>query len=83
MANSGTALSASTPLTEEDFPEFQRHAEALAFWEDASLGIDALHWHFNPKEFIGHFRKCGWLSTDELRQITPGAAVADVRRFRA
>src|SRR5207245_1662128 len=45
--------------------------QALCFWKEANLGIDAAHWHFHPREFIKHFRKCGWLSTDELAQLMP------------
>ena len=62
-----------THLTRDDFPDFQRHAEALCFWEDANLGIDPAHWHFHPKRFIEHFRKCGWLSQSELERIYPDA----------
>lgn len=43
------------------------HYEALAFWEDMDLkDINSEHWHFPPKEFVRVFRKCGWLSSNEL-----------------
>lgn len=63
------SLNAQTHLTQADFPEFQRHAEALCFWEDANLGLPNAHWHFHPRKFIEHFRKCGWLSATELQKI--------------
>lgn len=66
------SVTASTYLTKEDFPEFQRYAEALAFWELAALPeIGPAHWHFHPVQFLEHFRKCGWLSKDELARIYP------------
>lgn len=68
------ATTGPTHLAQEDFPEFQRHTEALCFWEDANLGIEPTHWHFHPRKFIEHFRKCGWLSRDELARIYPDAS---------
>ncbi|QCO67887.2 hydroxyethylthiazole kinase [Luteimonas yindakuii] len=63
-------LGGNTHLSQADFSEFQRHAEALAFWEDAKLeGIGPTHWHFHPMKFIEHFRKCGWLSRSDLARI--------------
>lgn len=53
------------------------HMKALAFWKAANLHItpkDALpasHWHFHPRVFIEHFRKCGWFALDELAQLMP------------
>lgn len=67
-ANSNT-LTTNGHLTPADFPDFQRHAEALCFWEDANLEIANVHWHFHPRNFIEHFRKCGWLSETELQKI--------------
>ncbi len=61
----------SCPLTTEAYDRFERHHRALAFWEEANPDIDADHWHFNPKEFISHFRKCKWLSKAELQQLLP------------
>ncbi len=59
------------PLTDEDFEELRRHITALAFWP-GGMGIDANHWHWQPREFVRHFRKCGWLSASELVQLLPG-----------
>lgn len=74
---SGTAkpsLSNNTYLTETDFPDFERYVQALAFWEEARLGIPEAHWHFHPLRFIEHFAKCTWISRDELKRIYPDSA---------
>lgn len=68
---SRNSMSSSTYLTQTDFQDFQRHAEALAFWTAANTGIPAEHWHFDPREFIAHFRKCWWLSEAELARVYP------------
>ncbi len=75
----------STPLTAEDFDTLKTHIEALAFWDDiniSGLPLAAECWHFPPKTFIEHFRKCGWLSTGEISRIIPQAAIANVARFQ-
>lgn len=59
------------PISEEDFLRLREHIEALAFWEEANVGIPSNHWHFQPREFIRWFRKCGWLSTREFAQCIP------------
>jgi predicted chitinase len=37
----------------------------------AAAPIPANHWHWHPKEFIKHFRRCGWLSKGELKRVYP------------
>jgi predicted chitinase len=32
----------------------------------AAAPVQANHWHWHPREFIRHFRRCGWLSVNEL-----------------
>lgn len=59
------------PLEEADFALLKAHISKLCFWAEANLGIDANHWHFNPKEFVGHFRKCAWYSAPEMAQCIP------------
>ncbi|MDI2113923.1 M23 family metallopeptidase [Commensalibacter nepenthis] len=56
---------------EKPFEKFKNFAQALAFWDEAGIPIDKTHWHFPPIEFIKHFRKCSWLSNNELTQILP------------
>ncbi len=62
----------AVPLSNDEFATLKAHIEALAFWEDvhdADLPPAPQCWHFPPKAFIEHFRKCGWLSMNELAQI--------------
>ncbi|MDO1530432.1 peptidoglycan DD-metalloendopeptidase family protein [Fulvimonas sp. R45] len=66
---------AGSYLKPQDFPKFQKHAEAMCFWEEANLGIPAKHWHFHPREFVRVFRQCGWLSADEMFQLFPMTAM--------
>jgi murein DD-endopeptidase MepM/ murein hydrolase activator NlpD len=60
-------------MNDESFGKLTAHLEALSFWEDVQtkIGLSSLHWHFEPREFIKHFRKCGWLSTNEFSQCIP------------
>jgi hydroxyethylthiazole kinase len=58
------------PLSDEDFQKLRAHIGALAFWP-GGVEIDSNHWHWNPREFIRHFRKCGWLNVRELAQCIP------------
>ena len=46
---------------------FAAHATAITF---AGLPAEFLRadWRFHPREFIGHMRQCGWLSTNEICQ---------------
>jgi predicted chitinase len=62
----------TTPLSEADFAALMNHANALAFWEEATgLPDPGDLWHFPATEFIRQFRKCFWLSPDELKRIYP------------
>lgn len=73
-------LHAEEPGIEQDFADFKAHQRALAFWEDAKLpGIDAIHWHLPPRAFIETFRRCGWLSQEELVQLVPMKALRKAR----
>ncbi|WPA29246.1 M23 family metallopeptidase [Klebsiella quasipneumoniae] len=57
------------PMSEEDYAKFKAHAEALCF-DSGSLASGRL-WHFEPKGFVSHLRKCLWLSRTEFKQIVP------------
>lgn len=60
------------PLSQDDYLRFKKHYEALAFLADSeNIGIESIHWHFPPKEFIKAFRKCSWLSLDEISSTVP------------
>ncbi|WP_210454132.1 M23 family metallopeptidase [Pantoea ananatis] len=57
------------PMTEEDYAKFKAHAEALCF-DGKTLNSGRL-WHFEPKGFVSHLRKCIWLSRTEFKQLIP------------
>jgi predicted chitinase len=52
----------------QKWERFVKHAKAVTFSNlpDAFLKAD---WRFHPREFVGHMRKCGWLSCNEMEQI--------------
>jgi len=55
--------------------EYNKHItflEKLEWWTDAGMG-DSNVWHFHPFRFIQQFRRCGWLSADELVRAVPGS----------
>ncbi|MBT9166291.1 MAG: hypothetical protein DDT25_00974 [Chloroflexi bacterium] len=58
------------PVDETNFERLRAHVAALAFWP-GGMGLPESHWHWNPKEFIGWFRRCGWLSEREMTQCIP------------
>ncbi|MFZ4169083.1 M23 family peptidase [Enterobacter ludwigii] len=60
------------PMTDEDYAEFIAYANALSL-DDALPG--GRYWHFQPLEFIKHFRKCLWLSKSEFEQLVPVYAI--------
>ncbi|QJP99928.1 hydroxyethylthiazole kinase [Herbaspirillum rubrisubalbicans Os34] len=60
----------ATPLSSADFDALRAHIKALAFWP-GDTDLPRIHWHWHPKEFIRHFRKCAWLSAKDLARIYP------------
>ncbi len=56
------------PLTADDYAKLKAHAEALCL---PFPDLFTAQWCFHPREFIGHFRKCGWLSANEMAQCFP------------
>jgi len=59
----------------EKYEEFASHVKALTIpWEEKTSLPDSV-WHLQPREFITTWRKCGWLSESELRQLVPMKAV--------
>lgn len=54
-------------MTEADYAKFKSHAEALCF-DSGALSSDRL-WHFEPKSFIRHFRKCSWLDSEVIEKV--------------
>ena len=58
----------SQAMSENDFAELRAHIAALCF--DAAP-LNSATWHWPPQEFIRHFRRCGWLSENELVRCIP------------
>jgi hydroxyethylthiazole kinase len=70
------------PLPEDQYTKLKSHQQALGFWEDAALvGIDHMHWHFPPKEFIRTFSQCGWLSKNDIKGVYPAASDANINKY--
>jgi hypothetical protein len=49
----------TTSMNAESFSRLKAFLEMLCFWEDvqSNTQLAAVHWHFEPREFIKHFRK--------------------------
>ena len=62
-------------LEGEDWDNFRKHIVALTI-PASSLPepLRGKHWHFHPLSFITHFRRCGWLSAEELAKVYPNSA---------
>lgn len=62
----------------ENWTKLEGHLKAVSF-DGLPSGYLAAQWRMHPKEFIGHFRKCGWLSAKELAQCIPRFAVEQTK----
>jgi predicted chitinase len=52
----------------------EAHLKAISFPNLPAEYIQAT-WRFQPREFIGAMRRCGWLSKRELLQLVPSHAI--------
>lgn len=52
------------------YSDFLTLLKKFQFWDKTGLPEGKL-WFFHPLQFIRHFRKCGWLSENELAQLIP------------
>lgn len=57
-------------MSDEGFAELKVHLAALSFWDKAGMG-NKPYWYFNPREFITVFKRCGWISKEELERVYP------------
>ena len=55
-------------VTAAEWMALKKHIEAMAVAQLPTVFKQA-QWHFHPGEFIGHFRKCGWLDKETLARI--------------
>jgi len=59
-------------MDQDDYSKLKRLIKTLGFWTEAAIAdLPSTHWHMNPRLFICHFRKCGWMSLSELSQLLP------------
>ncbi|ATE72010.1 hypothetical protein [Lysobacter capsici] len=73
VARYGGLQAPSMPLHEsEDWDQFAAHVNNMAFWPQTGLAERSV-WHFHPLQFIKHYRKCAWLSRNELARVYPNA----------
>lgn len=57
------------PMSECDWKLLTDYGKALCL-ADNPLPAGRV-WHFDPRQFIVHFRKCGWLGDEELTSLIP------------
>jgi hydroxyethylthiazole kinase len=69
------------PVDATNFERLRDHVAALAFWP-GNTGLPESHWHWNPRAFIGWFRKCGWLDDTTLFRLYPKAADGTRNQYR-
>jgi predicted chitinase len=60
----------------EGLKAFLEFVEGFQFWD--KTGLPTKIWHFHPLQFVDAFRRCGWLSEQELGQIYEESHYKDV-----
>ncbi|WP_321888920.1 peptidase M23 [Paraburkholderia bannensis] len=56
---------------DEGYNKFLTYLKEIQFWDVTGLPAGQKLWFFHPLAFIRHFRKCGWLTLDELAATFP------------
>ncbi|GLQ48614.1 hypothetical protein ACFFJT_16515 [Dyella flava] len=56
---------------EPGYDAFIKLLSSFQFWDKTGFKPGEKFWFFHPLAFIRHFRKCGWLSTDEIASTFP------------
>jgi len=56
---------------EQGYNKFLNYLKEIQFWDTTGLPTAQKLWFFHPLAFIRHFRKCGWLTRDELAATFP------------
>jgi hypothetical protein len=52
------------------YRDFLQLLKKFEFWDKTGLSEDKL-WFFHPLQFIRYFRRCGWLSAEEMARCFP------------
>ncbi|SAK64283.1 hypothetical protein AWB75_02922 [Caballeronia catudaia] len=56
---------------EDGYKAFIKLLKSFQFWDKTGFASGEKLWFFHPLAFVRHFRKCGWLSKDELAATFP------------
>jgi len=65
-------------LADKEWDNLIAHIKSLCF-NTEELGLPTGRvWHYEPRQFINHFRKCLWLSKNEFKQTIPSYAMRRV-----
>lgn len=70
---------------EKAWERFTKHVLALKWWDSlaGTCGLaSSTVWHFHPLAFIEHFRKCHWLSKEELQLAYKDTASEKLEEYR-
>ncbi|CAB3768260.1 M23 family metallopeptidase [Paraburkholderia humisilvae] len=67
---------------ETGYKQFMDLLTSFQFWNATGLPSGQKLWFFHPLEFIRHFRKCGWLSAEELLAMFPSIALRSLGKGR-
>ncbi len=54
---------------DQGYNDFLKYLKEIQFWDTTGLPAGQKLWFFHPLAFIRQFRKCGWLSESEFKQI--------------
>ncbi|KWF19857.1 hypothetical protein WT56_29930 [Burkholderia pseudomultivorans] len=54
---------------DKGYNDFLKYLKEVQFWNKTGLPAGQKLCFFHPLAFIRHFRKCGWMSQDEFKQI--------------
>ncbi|CAB3793885.1 hypothetical protein LMG28614_03785 [Paraburkholderia ultramafica] len=60
---------------QKGYNDFLKYLNEVQFWDKTRLPAGQKLWFFHPLAFIRHFRKCGWLSENELLSVLPTSAL--------
>ncbi|ASG89421.1 M23 family metallopeptidase [Salmonella enterica] len=71
----------SKPMSECDLNLLTDHGKALCLAENPLPS--GRMWHFEPRQFIGHFRKCGWLDKIDLSRIYSNTSESIREKYRS
>jgi predicted chitinase len=70
-------------MSPEDFETRMRYLDVLCIdWGAANLGLPAVHWHWEPREFIAHCRRIHWFAASDLERIYPTTSTEIRERYR-